>query len=213
MVVMPAVGLGVLAVFLAGAGLTYGVLGLIARRKGAGPALPGDRRPAARDRSAEDQRGQLALLGGGITAVLMILSLLVIPAQTAVVAWLVLTVLGILFGLVTLLLNEPSADVKPRRGHRSPPPSKAPPAPGEEPKPPASAGAPPRAQGERYRPPPPARVPPAAKEDPYRDLLAKAQYDKGLAGRLIEAERQRTPGAGWDDLCRSAIARLERDGP
>jgi len=60
---------------------------------------------------------------------------------------------------------------------------------------------------------PPYRQPsaPSPSGDPYRDLLAKARYDKDLAERLIAYERKRAPFAKLDDLCRSAIDRLERD--
>jgi hypothetical protein len=55
------------------------------------------------------------------------------------------------------------------------------------------------------------RAPSQAQEDLYRTLLAKTRYDKGLADRLIDCERARIPRASFDDLCRSAISRWERD--
>jgi hypothetical protein len=206
MIVMPAVGLGILVVFLVGAGVTYVALEQVARRTKANPALAGTWRQGKPGYLTEGRMEKLALLGGGLAVVLLILSLLVIPKEWALVIWIVLTALGILFGLLTFLMNRPATGAE----HRPPPSAEVPPRQKGEYRPPPSTGAPP-GQGDRYRPPASTRVSPPAREDPYRDLLAKTRYDQDLADRLIEQERKRMPLASLDDLCRSAIRRLERD--
>src|SRR4051794_14686085 len=44
-----------------------------------------------------------------------------------------------------------------------------------------------------------------------QNLRLKVMYDEAKIDRLIEAERQRTPGANLAQLMRSAIERWERD--
>lgn len=48
-------------------------------------------------------------------------------------------------------------------------------------------------------------------ENLYQDLFVKVGYDHGIAQRLIEYERQRTPHATRSKLIRNAIQRWERD--
>jgi hypothetical protein len=135
----------------------------------------------------------IAAVAGVIAVVLVVLLVLVASKEWATAIWTVLTVLGFLFGFLTFALSEPATKMQTRAKYR----------------PPASTRAPP-AQEDKYRPPASTRAPPA-QEDPYRKLMAKARYDQSLADRLIEYERKRMPYASLDDLCRSAIARLERD--
>jgi len=54
-------------------------------------------------------------------------------------------------------------------------------------------------------------VVPPTEENLYQDLFIKVGYDHGIAKRLIEYERQRTPHATRSQLIRSAIQRWERD--
>jgi hypothetical protein len=205
MVVMPAVGLGVLVVFLVGAGVTYVALEQVARRRKKTLAPLGTSRQAEPAYLTEGTMEKLALAGGGLAVVLLLLSLLVIPQEWALVIWIVLTGLGVLFGLLTFFINRPAT-----RAEHQPPPSDVPQGQETGYRPPPSTGAPPE-QGDRYRLPASTTVSAAAREDPYRDLVAKAHYDLSLVDRLIEYERKRVPLASLDDLCKSAISRLERD--
>jgi len=45
----------------------------------------------------------------------------------------------------------------------------------------------------------------------YQRLLQMAQGNKALVNRMIEAERKRNPGAGYDQLLADAIYRWERE--
>jgi hypothetical protein len=182
MVVLPAVGLGLVFVFLLGALVTWGALELIARLRKTEP-----------DSLKEDTQVTIALIGGGFAVVLMILSLFIVPRETVQAMWVVLTVLGILLGLATFLIND-TAKAQPWT----------------EVRPPKSAKAPPRAARDVHKPSAPTSVPQPVKADAYRDLLAKAQYDKARAERLIEDERKHLPSASFDELCKSATARLDR---
>jgi len=82
MYVVPAVGLGLFVVFLVGAGVTYVVLEQITKRKKANPSLYWDPlRKVEPDYLTEDKIGEISLVAGGFTVVLMILSLFVIPRE------------------------------------------------------------------------------------------------------------------------------------
>jgi hypothetical protein len=49
------------------------------------------------------------------------------------------------------------------------------------------------------------------KTDIYEELLAKVEWDRGIADRLIEYERKKAPAADRNELLRRAILRLKRD--
>lgn len=195
MIVMPAVGLGALVVFLVGFGVTYEVLELIAKRKKTNPALYWDTTKRIEPSYlTEKKQEKIALVGGGLTLVLMILSLLVIPQAAAIAIWQVLTVLGILFGLFTFFITSLTSSERTKTEHEPSASSKMPPT-----------------QEDKHGSAASTRAQPPTIEDPYRTLLAKARYDKSQVERLIENERRRMPYASLDDLCRSAIAGLERN--
>lgn len=196
MVFVPAVALGALVVFALGYILTEAVLRKNAKRRRGAPTLyrdtlkevprPGD--------LTEKEIDTFAKLGGGVAVVLLVLSLFIVPREWATVIWAVLTVIGIAFGLFTFLPEQSTAKPQTRPKYRSP----------------GSTRAPPR-QEDRCGQAPSTTAPPPPKEDPYRTLLAKTRYDQSLADRLIEYERRRMPYASLDDLCRSALARMEQD--
>lgn len=195
MVVVPAVGLGALVVFGIGYVLAYAMLSKIAKRRKGAPTLYRDtlKEVAPPDSWTEEDIDGIAKVGGVVAVVVVLLLLFVVPREWSVVMWLGLTAIGILGGLLTFALNEPVSRAQTRPPH----------------KPPASSRVPP-AREAKSRPTESTREPPSVKEDPYRNLLAKAKYDQGLADRLIEYERKRMPYASLDDLCRSALARLEQ---
>jgi hypothetical protein len=59
---------------------------------------------------------------------------------------------------------------------------------------------------------PPAAPAAAVDADALRqNLRLKCMYDEAKIDRLIQAERERTPGAGVEELMRAAVARWERD--
>ncbi len=192
MAVAPAIGLGLLVVFLLGGALTYWMVGLFIKRKRVQQALhPDAARQAAIDNWTEERISKIAVAGGIFTIGLLILSFFILPRTWFIAAWIGLTVLGILFGIFTFVVDDFSKTtvIYPRK--EAPRPAETPP-----PRPAA---------------PPPAPLPPTPTDNPYRDLLVKVRYDTALAERLIAYERTRAPNATVDDLCRNAIARLEHD--
>ena len=197
-IVGPAIGFGAVAalivIFAAGYLLTYGVLGAMAKQA----ARQSSRRLNA---VSEDNTYKVAVVGGLIPVVVSILAFFNSPPESRSGVAALLTVLGfIVCGLsfVVPLLREDATSTPPRPAQtRYQPPNYSSP----------------RSQTSSYQAPSyrPTPRPPAAAGDPYRDLLAKARYDKDVAERLIEYERKRAPRDSLDQLCRSAIDRLERD--
>lgn len=212
MIVVPAAGLGFLVVFLVGAGVTWVVLAYSAGRDRGGSASRASTPHGAGPGHLTDEDIEHASIAVGVLCVvLMIGSFFIMPREWFTIVWGVLTVLGILFGLSTFLINEPSSAAQWRT--KGEPSSSARGAAWERQDEPRSSGATP--------PPPPASrpknpattaspAPPPVREDYYRNLLAKARYDKRLADRLIEYERTRSPHASWEDLCKNAVDRWER---
>jgi hypothetical protein len=131
----------------------------------------------------------------GLVAVgLLVLSFFLIPREWVAVLWTALTVIGILVGISTFFLfgsqDEPSSRQVYRQTRSTSLRSRS---------------------VDRSRPATPKRVPPRPREDPYRELLARVLNDRGVADRLVEYERKRTPHESFDELCRSAILRWQRD--
>jgi uncharacterized membrane protein len=145
------------------------------------------------DHWIENHKEKLSVIGGVLAVVLLVLMMIKMP-QWQNVIWIALIALGILFGIFTFGLNDRETNPYRRAKPKSPEPTQAAAAP-EIP----------------YRPVRPYPAPPPVKEDYYRKLVAKARYDQGLVDRLLEYERKRLPNASFDELCKSAIERLEQD--
>lgn len=212
MFVTSAVGLGFLVVFLAGAGLTWAVLEQIAKRCKRNPVSYWNASDAVEPPYlTEKDIESISMVGGGLSVALVIGSFLVMPREWFAVVWGALTVLGILCGLFTFMINDPAPKTQWRDEKIPPKSARVPPrARQSDDRPPASASQPPPAQQSAYRSAATTKASPFLKEDYYRELLAKARYDKRLADRLIEYERTRFPHASWDDLCKNAVDRWER---
>ena len=199
MVVMPAIVVGLFVVFAVVGLPMYLVLHTIAEwRTRAGSRLWGY--------FTDTVIGVIAVVAGVIAVVLIVLAMVNTPEWKPAI-WIGLTVVGIVVGLLSVLFGALSSVGRTTTRYRPPTSAGMPPASTRVP--PASTRVLP-APEEGYRPPASARVVPPVREDPYRTLLNKAMYDKGLADRLIEHERKRTPYASLDELIRSAIDRLER---
>lgn len=201
MIVGPAIGFGAVAalivIFAAGYILVYAMLEALAKRAMRRSSI----RPSA---LGEDNLYKVAIVGGLIPVVASILVFIKSPPESISEMAGILTILGFIVGglsFVIPLAREALAD-QPRI---EPPPQYKPSSSGTTYRP--RNDPPPNYQSPPYRPP----SAPSPSGDPYRDLLAKARYDKDLAERLIAYERKRAPFAKLDDLCRSAIDRLERD--
>jgi hypothetical protein len=131
----------------------------------------------------------------GLVAVgLLVLSFFLIPREWAAVLWTALTVIGILVGISTFFLFGSQDEPSSRQVYRQARSTSVRPRPVD-----------------RSRPVTPKRVPPRPREDPYRELLARVLNDRGVADRLVEYKRKRTPHESFDELCRSAILRWQRD--
>jgi hypothetical protein len=135
-----------------------------------------------------------AKLGGGLAVLLLVLSLFVIPRDWITPFWIALTVIGIAFGLFTFIAEQPAPGSDPRPWYR-----------------PAASRRSSPGKHNRSGDAPPATPTPPPSEEPYRTLLAKARYDQRLVDRLIEDERRHMPLANSDDLCRSILAKMERE--
>jgi hypothetical protein len=188
MAVVPAVLLGLGVVFFAGYFLTAAVVVLITEWRKAAPS-------EWWDNSEEKTLTRIAVIGGVIAVALLVLIMIKASSETTKKIWIGLTILGVVGGLLTFFMNQTETKSQPRVKYR----------------PRASTSVPPPGPEDQYRPPPSTKVPSPPQEDPYRALLAKAMYDQSLVDRLIERERKYMPYASLDDLCRSAIARLERN--
>lgn len=205
-IVGPAIGFGAIAalivIFAAGYVLAYVVLEAMAKRA----ARRSSRQLAV---FSEDTLWKVAIIGGLIPVVVAILLFFNSPTESRTELMGILTILGFIVGGLSFVipLAREAFDDRPHiesQARYQPPSSGTTYRPRHEP--------PPNYQPPQYHPPsaqPPSM--PCTSGDPYRDLLAKARYDKDLAERLIEYERKRAPRASLDELCRSAIDRLERD--
>lgn len=192
MAIAPAVGLGFLVVFLVGAGTTY----LVVNRINAGNTKDHMAHMGAMQRyewesQVEKRTERLAIAGGIMAVILLILSFFILPREWFYGVWIVLTLVGVIFGILTFFIFKQNDS--PESTH--------------QPKPPPAPSTPPTS------PPPPPAPPRAAptSNNPYLDLLIKVKYDQALADRLIENERKRKPNATVDELCRDAIWHLGRD--
>ena len=105
MFMTPAVALGALVVFAAGYVVTRVVFSKIAKRRKGPTVLYRDtlKEVNSRDDWTEEHIDGFAKVGGGIAVVLVLLLLFVIPREGFTLIWIVLTVLGVLFGLLTFL--------------------------------------------------------------------------------------------------------------
>lgn len=205
-IVGPAIGFGAIAalivIFAAGYVLAYVMLAAIAKR-----AARRASRPLAV--FSEDNLWKVAIVGGLIPVIAAIWLYLNSPPESHIEVAGVLIILGFIVGGLSFVipLAREAFDDQPQiesQARSKPPSSGTTYRPRYEP--------PPNYQPPQYQPPsdqPPGM--PSAAGDPYRDLLAKARYDKDLAERLLAYERKRAPRASLDELCRSAIDRLERD--
>lgn len=197
----PAIALGFLVVFLVGAWVTFLILDQVQKRKKPETitffGVTG-RKYTSEDRMREDRNYKITIGGGILAVVLMLVLLFSIPQQTAYLVMGILTVVGILFGISTFFWNRsPSISGNPAQ----PPPLE----PDNRPPLrtiPTSSAPPSRSTSGDSR---------SGSDNPYLDLLIRVRYDTALADRLIEYERKRLPKATMDELCRSAIERLERD--
>jgi hypothetical protein len=136
----------------------------------------------------------VGLVLGLAAAGLLVLSFFLIPSEWVGVLWTALTVIGILAGISTFFLFGSDAEPASGRKYRRTTPTSPRPRPGY-----------------KSRPAAPTRARPRPREDLYRELLARVLNDKGVADRLIEYERKRAPHESFDELCKSAILRWQRD--
>jgi hypothetical protein len=136
----------------------------------------------------------VGLVVGLVAVGLLVLSFFLIPREWVAVPWSALTVIGILAGISTFFLFGSEAKSTSGRKYGRTSPTSTPPRP-------------------RYKPrqAAPTKALPRPREDPYRELLARVLYDKGVADRLIEYERKRAPDESFEELCRSAVLRWQRD--
>jgi hypothetical protein len=198
MMIVPATALGALVVFAAGYLLTEAVFRWGAKRRTPKDKLsrlePGSlpRVDTTNDKLIETY----ALIGGGAAVLLLVLSFFLVPRLWVPFIWAALTLAGV--GFAIFLNEDARSQTRANTKGQSPPLSEVPPR--EE----DHVRQPPRAT---------ARPSPSPREDPYRTLLAKTLYDQAIADRLIAAERQHMPRASLDDLCRSILARMQREGP
>jgi hypothetical protein len=111
MVVVPAVGLGLLVAFILGAGATYMITYLtaeqIAKRKRGNPVLPRETPGGpGPDHLAKEgiERISLAVgITGGAIVVVVLIILLIVAREWSALIWWVLTAMGVLFGLSTFV--------------------------------------------------------------------------------------------------------------
>lgn len=195
MVIVPAVFLGGVAVgvvvYFVTAAIRCGIEDLRCRRD-----------PGRRKHEIGDDLDPVGLVLGLLAVGLLVLSFFLIPREWVPVLWWALTVVGIPAGISTFFLFGSQAESTSGRKYGRTAPTSAPPRPSYNPRP---------AAGYNPRPAAPMKALPRPREDPYRELLAKVLYDKGVADRLIEYERKRAPHESFDELCRSAILRWQRD--
>lgn len=112
MSIVPAAGLGLLVVFLIGAGLTYFILdGVVKRRKRHQTLYKSTLRELNPGFLTENRIEKLSLVGGGITVVSFFILLALLPLKNAILVEIALVVAGIVFGLGTFYLTgKESAD-------------------------------------------------------------------------------------------------------
>jgi hypothetical protein len=175
------------AVFLAGYLLLHGVLDAIAKRC--------VRRLSKLRRALTVQNiDKIAILGGIVPVLVVILLIYNITGILFPDILIALMTFGVLLGLLAFFQKEPTTTVQPKMKMWPPISTKVP-----------SARV--NASGSTTA----TKPLPSATQDFYRDLLVKARHDMDLVDRLLAYERERAPHASFEDLCRSAIARWERD--
>jgi hypothetical protein len=131
----------------------------------------------------------------GLLAVgLLVLFFFLVPREWVAVLWTALTVIGILAGISTFLLFRSEAEPTSGRKYGRTAPISTPPRTVYKPRLTA-----------------PTLALPGSREDPYRELLARVLHDRGVANRLVEYERKRAPNDSFDELCKSALLRWQRD--
>jgi hypothetical protein len=110
--IVPAAGLGLLVVFLIGAGLTYFILdGIEKKRKRHQTLYKNTLREVSPGFLTENRIEKLSLAGGGISVVLFFILLALLPLKNAILVEIGLVVAGIVFGLGTFyLFGKASAD-------------------------------------------------------------------------------------------------------
>jgi hypothetical protein len=119
MVVVPAIGLGLLFVFLVGAGMIYVFLGLIPNKGKDNPRLYRDAlRKVDSDYLTEGEKEQIAI-GGGIAAVGLVIILIInVPREWTPLIWYGLTAIGVLFGISTFFLFGSTSNSKAETKHK-----------------------------------------------------------------------------------------------
>jgi hypothetical protein len=196
---VPGAELGVLVCAVIASVLGYWttstVLGWIAKRRtGNRPYYADNFHPVEPVYLTKRNIRRMSVVGGGLAVGLAVLLLLMVLREYSPATWAALTGIGMLGGIATFFLSgsqsEPGSDRKQPQT--------------------TSTNFRPRAVG-KPRPTTPTRTQPRPREDPYRELLARVLHDRGVADRLVEYERKRTPDESFDELCRSAILRWQRD--
>jgi len=194
MIIAPAVVIGALAcaaaVFAIVFAVTNVVLSSIAKRKSA----PITKRSFWTEKNIDEASQSVGCIAAMLVGILFMLFISKNKELDKTI-WMGLTILGFIVGVLSFFVHGLATGTQTKAKKYRPPAFRV--------RPPA--------QEDKYRPPASTGVPPPAQEDPYRKLLAKVRYDQSLADKLIEYERKHMPYASLDDLCRSAIARLERD--
>jgi len=181
MAIAPAVGLGLLVVFLLGAWVTLMLEDRFIKHLRVQQAQsPDPARKMQIDGWTEKHKERIAIAGGIGLVVALVASFFILPREWFYGAWIVLTIVGVIFGLATFVIFGQKQSAKPI------PPS-------DNAKSRQVVSAPPKT------------------DNPYLQLLIRVKYDQALAERLIAYERSLAPTAGMDELCWRAIARLERD--
>ena len=179
----PAIALGALVVFGVGYILTNAVLTKIEERKLRWSYL-------SLDKSTENRIEETSKIVGGLAVALVIVLMLVVPKDLSALIWLGLTIVGIIFGLLTFVLFGSESNSSDRTKHEPTESTEITPI-------------------EVYYDD--CYTHRRSEDSLYQTLLAKARNDTELADRLIEFERKRTPYASREELIRSAIVRWERD--
>lgn len=152
------------------------------------------REPGRQKREIGDDLDPVGLVSGLLAVGLLVLSFFLIPREWVAVLWTALTVIGIFAGISTFFLFGSQSEPTARRKVGRTTPTSTRPRPGYKPRP----AVPPRAL-------------PRPREDPYRELLSRVLHDKEVADRLVEYERKHAPNESFDELCRSALLRWQRD--
>ncbi len=213
MIIAPLWCFGLLAVFVAGCLLAFGLTYLFERFNN----YRMDRELRYWKRWEEDENGSLAgsiVIAGGIIAVAAVGGLWYFHPERGTTFWIALIGLGIVFCVIAPILiylafyDQPKKIKKPpsqQYSHQSRRWTDGP-ASQTGPSPPCTETNRPPTQAQPDRSAKPVSITPAP-EDPYRGLLAKVKYDQNQADKLIEDEQKRMPGANLDAICRSILHR------